>query len=422
MTGKTFDVDVAIVGGGAAGIGAARRLSGQGLTVWLLEASQRLGGRAWTRHVDGMALDMGCGWLHTADRNAWRPIAEDLGWEIDHRPAAWDKPQPHPRFSASEQAEAHAAFRAWHDRLMASPPASDKASDALADDGRWNGYLQAMSGYISGAPLERISAADYNAYERAATENNWRVPRGYGTLVAASLPQDVACRLATPVEAISLGARGVTLSTPSGAVRCRAAILTMSTNVLTGDTPRLPVALDPWRHAASRLPLGCDEKLFLRIDGDIDLPTETALIADPHDPDSPVFYLRPLDRPVIETFLGGRSAWRVSAEGEAATFDALLGMLEGLLGSDARRHLRPLVASSWSSETYVRGSYSHALPTHAGERAVLAAPFEDTLFFAGEATHAASFSTAHGALETGTRAADEVLDRLLHRRAGPGAR
>lgn len=412
MNGRTCDVDVVIVGGGAAGVGAARRLAGRGLSVWLLEATQRIGGRGWTHDVDDMPLDMGCGWLHTADRNAWRAIAESSGWDIDRRPAAWDKHQPHPRFTDAEQAEAHAAFSEWHDRLMATPPASDRASDALPAHGRWNGYLQAMSGYISGAPLECISAADYNAYERAASENNWRLRRGYGSLIASSLPVDVACRLSTPVERIVTRREGVDLHTPSGVVRSRVAILTASTNVIAADVIRLPDGADAWRQAASRLPLGCDEKLFLRIEGDIDLPAEQALIADPHDPDSPVFYLRPLERPVIETFMGGRSAWRVSAEGHAAAFAALLDMLEDLLGSAARRHLRPLAASSWSASRYVRGSYSHALPTFAAERQALATPFEERLFFAGEATHPDAFSTAHGALETGLRAADEVLARL----------
>src|SRR4051812_19542067 len=70
------DVDVVIVGAGAAGIGAARRLGTSGLSVMLVEASPRVGGRAWTHHVAGHALDLGCGWLHSADRNAWTGIAE----------------------------------------------------------------------------------------------------------------------------------------------------------------------------------------------------------------------------------------------------------------------------------------------------------------------------------------------------------
>ena len=79
------DIDVVIVGGGAAGIGAARRLAASALSVLLIEATPRLGGRAWTHEVSGLPLDMGCGWLHSADRNAWTRIAE--AQRLHDRPA-----------------------------------------------------------------------------------------------------------------------------------------------------------------------------------------------------------------------------------------------------------------------------------------------------------------------------------------------
>src|SRR5271157_5961164 len=63
--------DIAIVGAGAAGIGVARRLARSGLSTVVLEALPRLGGRAWTRQAAGVSLDLGCGWLHSADRNPW---------------------------------------------------------------------------------------------------------------------------------------------------------------------------------------------------------------------------------------------------------------------------------------------------------------------------------------------------------------
>ena len=68
--------DVVIVGGGAAGIGAARRLAQTELSTLVLEASPRLGGRAWTHEIAGLDLDLGCGWFHSAERNAWVTIAE----------------------------------------------------------------------------------------------------------------------------------------------------------------------------------------------------------------------------------------------------------------------------------------------------------------------------------------------------------
>jgi monoamine oxidase len=68
-----------------------------------------------------------------------------------------------------------------------------------------------------------------------------------------------------------------------------------------------------------------------------------------------------------------------------------------------------LCASNWAGLPSIGGAYSHALPGHAGMRQVLARPFDNRLFFAGEATHATDFSTAHGAYESGLRAADEAI-------------
>ena len=76
----------------------------------------------------------------------------------------------------------------------------------------------------------------------------------------------------------------------------------------------------------------------------------------------------------------------------------------GFLGNDYRRKLKPLAESRWAHDPFARGSYSHALPGHAGARAVLAAPVDGRLFFAGEATSPHFFSTAHGARD-GERAA-----------------
>jgi hypothetical protein len=83
------DVDVVIVGAGAAGIAAARRLKTSGLSAAILEATGRVGGRAWTCDVAGLPLDLGCGWLHSADRNPWTRIAEAAGFVVDRGFGAW---------------------------------------------------------------------------------------------------------------------------------------------------------------------------------------------------------------------------------------------------------------------------------------------------------------------------------------------
>jgi monoamine oxidase len=406
------DWDVAIIGGGAAGIAAARRLAGSGLTTLLLEASQRLGGRAHTVNVAGHALDLGCGWLHSADRNPWVDIAEASGFSVERRRSAWNQQYRDLGFSPEDQDAADEAYAAWHGRLMSDPPQSDCAADALQPGGMWNGYLQAMSGYISGAVLERLSIADYLAYDTASTRYNWRVPTGYGTLIAASLPPSVALRLATPVEAINLEAAGVSIATRAGSINARTAILTVSTAVVVGGAIGLPSELDEWRHAAASLPLGRNEKLFLEIVGDSPFEPETHVIGDPRNPRTGSYYIQPFGGPVIEGFFGGEGAEVLAEHGPAAGFAYAVDELAALFGSDVRRSLRPLAVSNWSRMDSIGGGYSYALPGKAEARDTLARPFDQRLFFAGEATEPHDFSTAHGAYQSGVRAADEVMAAL----------
>ncbi len=406
------DVDVVIVGGGAAGVGAARRLAHSGLSTMLLEAHARLGGRAWTRSVSGQELDLGCGWLHSAENNAWVHIARDAGLHIDESPAQWGIQYRGLGFSSEEQAEARRSLKEWTERLSRSPPASDRASDALIPNARWNNYIRTIVGFISGANPDQLSAADYVRYDESSTENNWRVFSGLGALVARSIPREITVNLNTPVESITLGSGGVTLKTRVGDVRARAALLTVSTEVLANGTIKLPAELDAWRNAAARLPLGRNEKLFFEILGDAPFETETQVIGNPRDTSTAAYYLRPLGRPVIEAFFGSDGARKVDRDGIDAAFAFALDQLAALFGSDIRGKLRPLAASAWSRDNRIGGGYSYAVPGSADARAQLARPFDRRLFFAGEATSRSEFSTVHGAHDSGVRAANEVIDAL----------
>jgi monoamine oxidase len=291
--------------------------------------------------------------------------------------------------------------------MRTNPPASDRASDALEPDGKWNAYCQSLSGYMNGAPLDRLSVADFLAYDNAATDANWRVHEGYGSLISAAVP-NVALHLSTPVRRVTLTANGVQLETDRGLVTSGAAIITASTTVLARGTIIFDPEADDHLHAASQLPLGLADKLFLELHGNHGLEPETHLLGDPQNAETGSYYIRPLGRPVVEGFFGGNGAVVIERAGLVEAFAFALDQLASLLGSNIRRHLRPLAASSWCRTDWIGGSYSHALPGHAGARAVLARPVGDRLFFAGEATHQSDFSTAHGAWESGLRAADQV--------------
>src|SRR6516162_10523581 len=88
--GFRSEVDIAVVGAGAAGIGAARRLvEARFVSVLVLEARDRVGGRVHTIAPSGFALDRGAEWLHSADRNPLSPIARELGFRVHRRPPEW---------------------------------------------------------------------------------------------------------------------------------------------------------------------------------------------------------------------------------------------------------------------------------------------------------------------------------------------
>jgi monoamine oxidase len=405
------EADIVIVGAGAAGVGAARALADQNLGVIWLEASSRIGGRAWTQETRGLDLDLGCGWLHSADRNAWARIARDSGVALNEARAAWGKQFHNLGFTEAEQAAAWQAFEGWTQRVGKSPPPSDCAADALDAGGEWNSHIRAIASFISGAPLEKLSAADYAAYDEASSENNWRVRTGLGALVARSAPA-LPLHLASPVRAIRLQPGGVSLDTDTGTLRARAAILTVSSAVLAGDTIKLPGELEPWREAARQLPLGLNEKLFLRIVGDSPFEAETHVTGNPRDPLTASYYIRPFGWPVIECFFGGDRARLLEEEGQAAGFAFAIQQLVHLFGEEVRTRLRPCAASGWSQMKTIGGAYSYALPGHASARQELARPFDRRLFFAGEATNATDYSTAHGAHDTGVRAAREALAAL----------
>ncbi|MFB6217949.1 MAG: FAD-dependent oxidoreductase, partial [Halobacteriaceae archaeon] len=69
-----MDARVAVVGGGVAGLVAARRLAGAGAEVVLFEREDRLGGRVGSRRTDGYVLDRGFQVLFTAYPAARREL------------------------------------------------------------------------------------------------------------------------------------------------------------------------------------------------------------------------------------------------------------------------------------------------------------------------------------------------------------
>ncbi|MDQ1156853.1 monoamine oxidase [Sphingomonas sp. SORGH_AS 950] len=403
MSGRTV-----VIGGGAAGIAAARTLHDTGRDVLLIEAAERLGGRAQSvRMPTGHVVDHGCGWLHSAGRNPWTAIAEQASFTIDRRSPNWQVQWNELGFPPDRKRASGEAYARFEEAAMAALDGPDRPlSEFVGDDDPWRPMIDAISGYANGASLAEVSLHDWAAYENAATDDNWAVVEGYGTVVvhhAANVP------VRTGVTATRIDHRGQTIriQTSAGTIEADHVIVAVPTPVLAESKLTFDPPLPAKQEAAAALPLGIADKVFLSVEGPLPWPAHAHLTGNPHARCTASHRLSPFGWPIIESFFGGPCAEALEEDGAAAAF--AIDELVALLGSDWRRRFTPMGATRWRHVPLIGGSYSHARVGHADARGRLAEPVDGRLFFAGEACSREDFSTAHGAYETGVAAARGVL-------------
>ena len=403
------DVEVVVIGGGAAGVAAAKRLCQASIRCLVVEARPRLGGRAWTvTDASGFALDLGCGWLHSADRNPWTGVAEEHGVAIDKTPPPWTRSAFELGFPHAEQDEFQDAMAAFFARVerAAQSEKDVAASTLLKPDCRWNGLIGAIGTYMAGVDLDRLSVKDLDRYDD--TGINYRVFEGYGSLISgygAGVPVTLDC----PVRGIDHRGNRLRVETDKGAIAADQAVVTIPSAVLAAEhvvfTPALPEKIQ----AARALPLGLADKLFIGLDGAEEFDKEVRVFGHIDRNRTAGYHFRPFGRPMIEAYFGGGFAAELETGGEAAFFDFAVSELVRLFGSEFARRLKPIRMHCWGHDRFSLGSYSCALPGFADCRQTLAEPVDNRLFFAGEACSRNDFSTAHGAWFTGAAAADQVI-------------
>ena len=240
MTDLPSDVDVAVIGAGSAGIAAARRLLETGrVSVLVLEARDRVGGRVHTVAPAGFPLDRGAEWLHSADRNPLSPIAQRLGFSVHRRPPEWTT-----RLRRSgETIEAEEEWIALREaQRVARRKAAMQAEDGplsvvLEPGGRWNELLEATSSWANGAELDLVSIRDSVRYEDSGT--NWRLHEGYGRLFAA-LAEGLPVAREAAVSRVDHHGRAIRLDTLRGIVTAQRVVVTVPTSrrCRTSSPPR----------------------------------------------------------------------------------------------------------------------------------------------------------------------------------------
>lgn len=467
-------VDVVVVGGGAAGLAAARALVDSGLRVCLLEARDRVGGRVHSVLVDGIAVrvELGAEFVHGAPA-ALLELADAAGAVLVEASEAHLARWPDGRLRTRDDfagglgavldalaevpddadAGPDESFAAFLDRTL------DRLQHAGAGDGEaprdagWRAGVRAQAcGYVEGyhaAPSEETSVRMLARNERGASGNDaaWRVVEGYSRLLAPLLrplrgaPLDV--RMRSVVHTVSRTASGVRVlgrgATGPVDVEARAAIVTVPLGVLTATAgAEGAIAFDPplpteHRDALARLGMGQVARVVLACDTPFWLePGAVPALADEEPRGAPLSFLHapdlvvpvwwtphPIRAPLVTAWGGGRAEAALHAGGaldEDAVRDAL-AMLLGRTRADVDTHVRGVHAHDWRTDPFARGAYSFARPGGADAGTALAEPVDGVLWLAGEHTMSdGTAATVQGALASGRRAAAGALARLAARR------
>lgn len=409
------DVDVAIVGGGAAGLAAARTLIDAGRSVVVLEAKDRIGGRAYTdADYFGVPFDVGCAWIHASDRNPFTPMAEQWGWttvphEYDLEHIVWGRR----RASDAEVSEMHEAEGAIADLIVEQGEARDVDSMGFleVDTPAEEAAVTNLGPMDMGVDLDELSAADYT--NSADLEPNLLTREGFGALVAR-YGEGLPVHLETAVREIRTDGPGVVLETDRGTLNARVAIVTVSTGVLGARsirfTPELP---DAKLDAIDRTPMGMLAKIPLWIPGDRlgVAPFEDLLIERAGRQD--VYFLAwPFETPLMVGLVGGDFGWELTAAGEPAAIDFATEALVRAFGSDVRNRVERGMLTQWGADPHTRGAYAASFPGFYSDRHVLAEPVADRVFFAGEALAGEFIQTCAGAYLSGQATATAVLAAL----------
>lgn len=405
------EADVAVIGAGAAGIAAARGLIRSGLSVAVVEARGRVGGRAVTVAVRAHPIDLGAHWLHAGPINPLVRLGFQQGEPLRKAPADGHLVVGRRFGTATERAALDRAFaRADRAMSLAGRSAADRAAaSALPPLGPLGKRVSTIQGLVSGRPLGEVSLHDFPSLDYA---ENFFIRGGFGAYVAR-LAEGLPVRLGVPAWLIDWSGPSVRIETRAGTLKARAAVVTVPVTLLRRDgirfAPSLPSAAV--EAIAGFLP-GTYEHAVLHWPGaPFRGPDRLAsLVGTRHEApglltrlDGTPFHYFELDHP---TALALDGKGRDGAAGYART------IMREHFGHRAVRNLAVPVVTAWRRDPLSLGSWAVAPPGLAPMRMRLREPVADRIWFAGEALSREQWGTVAGAWAEGERAAEAIAHRL----------
>ena len=408
------EADIVVIGAGAAGIAAARRIMAANRRVIVVEATNQIGGRCQTDiSTFDVPFDRGARWMYNPETNPMIKLARAAGLEITTAPPG-QKIRIGRRYARAGETEQFLAA------LVRTNRAIDEAARRLdvscasvlpKDLGDWAGTAEFVLGAnFSGKDLTEFSVGDK---ARAQDRNSVIACRqGLGTLIA-KLGEQVPLSLSTPASRISWSKRDVSVETPAGKITARAAVITVSSNVLAaGNIKFAPDIPKRMLDAASKLSLGSYDRIALQMPGNpLGLARDDVIIEQSNSTKTALMYANIGDSSLCSIDVGGSFGRDLSAQGEAAMVAFAVEWLTKLFGSDAAAAVKKSSATHWNAAPFALGAMSAAGPGGQSSRKVLSEPI-GSMYLAGEATHETLWGTVDGAWESGERAAEAALRRI----------
>jgi len=409
------DADIVVIGAGAAGIAAARRIIAANRKVIVIEAASQVGGRCITDISSfGVPFDRGARWIHNPETNPMIRLGRAAGLEIAPAPSG-QKIRIGRRNARPSETEEFLAALVKANRAI--DDASRKGMDVSCASvmpkelGDWAGTAEFVLGAgFAGQDLKDISVIDKS---RAQDRNSAIACRqGLGTLLTR-LADQLPVALSTPAKRIEWSKRDAIVQTSSGRITARAAIITVSTNVLAAGNIRFDDEL-PKRvvDAAARLSLGSYDHIALQLSGNpLGLARDDILIEQSNSTRTGLLYANMGGSTLCSIDVGGSFGRDLSSQGEAAMVAFAIEWLTKMFGSDVTKAVQKSSATRWNASPHVLGAMSVAPPGAQSQRKAFSDPV-GCMYFAGEATHETLWGTVDGAWESGERAAEAALRRI----------
>ena len=422
---RAADLDVVIIGAGVAGLAAARTLLAAHKNVLVVEARERIGGRAVTDSTTfGFPFDQGAQWIEAGKTNPAMAILR----EANAKPILDRQEQTLCLAGAELPREEYARFekialtasRKIAEALRKPPPLSSlgvtpgKEPDVIV--GRLLTPQDALErlAYALVGPLEagvennELSARDFT--RQPDTEPQYSVAEGLGALIAR-WGAKVPVKLATRVVRVDSTGTQVQVVTTNGELNARTVIVTVPTGVLAagsfGFAPQLSAAR---REAIAQLPMALYNKVALSFSRKlIDAPAGRSVSGLTRKGQAFDAIVRPYNRDAAVVFVGGAHARELEEQGGGAAASFALSAMAEIYGDELRGAVAHSHATRWGKDPFARGSWSMAIPGRAEARLVVAQPHHDRVFFAGEATDPVWATRVGGAYASGLRAAREAL-------------